>query len=100
MRPRQSPRLSPGAQSEAFLEKLGRQMVGGDETVWTLTSPKGVSRKATGAESPDPDELHEFERVMMESPSSITMKGRRAPAQAIHNGRGNGLVESFESEEE
>lgn len=100
LRPRRSPRLSPGAQAGAFLERLGRQLVRGDETVWTLTSPKDVSRRATGAESPDPDELREFERVMMESPSSITMKDKRAPAPAIHNGGGNGLAESSESEEE
>jgi hypothetical protein len=100
LRSRRSPRLSPGAQAGAFLEKLGRQMVRGDETAWTLTSPKDVSRKATGAESPDLGELHEFERVMMESPSPITMKDKMAPAPAIHNGVGNGLAESSESEEE
>ena len=100
LRPRRSPRLSPGAQAKAFLEKLGRQLVRGDETVWTLTSPKDVTRRATGAESPDQGELHEFERVMMESPSPITVEDKRAPAPAIHNGRGNGLAESSESEEE
>jgi hypothetical protein len=100
LRPRRSPRLSPGAQVGAFLEKLERQLVRGDETVWTLTSPKDVSRRATGAESPDPDELQEFERVMMESPSLITMKDKRAPALAIHNSGANGLAESSESEEE
>jgi hypothetical protein len=75
-RPRQSPRLSPRAQAGAFLEKLGRRMVGVDEAVWTLASPSGVSRRAIDAESPDPDELHEFERVMMESPSPITMEDK------------------------
>jgi hypothetical protein len=99
-RPRRSPRLSPGAQARAFLEKLGRQMVRGDETVWTLTSPKDVSERATGAESPDPNELHEFERVMMEEPGPITMKYKRAPAPTIHNGGGNWSAESSESEEE
>jgi hypothetical protein len=88
-RPRRSTRLSPEAQAEAFLERLGRQMVGVDETVWAIA-----------AKSPDPDELREFERVMMESPSPITTNDDRAPARAVHNGQGNGLVESSESEEE
>ena len=100
VRPRRSPRLSPGAQAGAFFEKLERQMVGVDEAVWALTSPRGVSKRATSAESPDPEELHEFERVMMESPSPITVNGRRAPAQATHNAQGNGLDECSESEEE
>ena len=100
LRPRRSSRLSPRAQAGVFLEKLGQQLVRGDETVWTLMSPKNVSRRNTGAESPDPDELHEFERAMMESPSPVLMKDKRAPAPAIHNGGGNGLAESSESEEE
>jgi hypothetical protein len=100
LRPRRSPRLSPGAQAGAFLEKLGRQLVRGDKTVWTLMSSKDVSGRATGTESPDPDELHEFERVMMESLSPIAMKDKRPLAPAIHNGGGNRLSKSSESEEE
>jgi hypothetical protein len=89
---RRSPRLTPEA---VFLKKLGRQMVGGGATGWMAPSPRGAE------ESPNQDELDEFERAMMESPSpTTTVECGGRPGQGMGNGKGDGLFESSESEEE
>jgi hypothetical protein len=86
---RRSPRLGPEARTELFLSGLGRQIGG-------FMSPRGVK----GAEeSPNQDELEEFERALMESPSPRTLEGGAAPSHAMGSGRGGGLFESSESEE-
>jgi hypothetical protein len=87
---RRSPRLAPEARAEVFLNKLGRQIGG-------FTSPRGVK----GAEeSPNQDELEAFERALMESPNPRTLEGGPPPSRAMGSGRGGGLFESSESEEE
>ena len=95
-----SPRLTPEARAEVFLDTLSRQMAGAvadGGTVRTVLSPRG----GTGADaSPDQDELDEFERVMMESPSPKKTEGGRVVGQAVGSGRGDGLFDSSESEEE
>ena len=66
-----------------------------DVAVRMLVSPP-AGRKGPEA-SPDPDELAEFERAMMESPSPT---GVGSPNQTAGSGHGDGLSMSEESEEE
>lgn len=97
---RRSPRLTPEARAEMFLNQLGRHIVGSGEkegTARTLVSPRGAYDIE---ETLDPDELDEFERAMMQSESSPGLESGKPPDNALGSVGRDGLFESSESEEE
>lgn len=86
---RRSLRLTPEAHADVFLNTLGQQIA--------VSSPRGVKGSE---ESPNRDELDEFEKVMMESSSPELADDGRRPSQMTASGTGGGYFGSEESEEE